>query len=234
MTDDFALPPHEREGVYHAIHRRRDIRHFRPEPVPNAVLARLLTAAHHAPSVGFMQPWDFILVTDPGIRAEVKVAFLEERRRAALAFAEPRRSQYLAYKLEGILDAPLNLCVTCDTARGDEVLGRSSIPRTDVYSTCLAVENLWLAARAEGVGVGWVSILRNDALQRALQIPAHIIPVAYLCLGYPVNFADSPMLETTKWRDRLPLEDLVHFERWRGEPTDSWSGLCSLLGSPDP
>src|SRR5258708_5651787 len=163
----------ERRGLYRAIYERRDVRSsFKPDAIPDNVLARLLDAAHHAPSVGFMQPWDFIVIADVAVRTQVKELFLAERQRAARAFEEPRRSQYLAYKLEGILDAPLNLCVTCDPTRGGVVLGRSSIPETDVYSTCLAIENLWLAARAEGVGVGWVSILQIDGLREALGIPS--------------------------------------------------------------
>jgi 5,6-dimethylbenzimidazole synthase len=213
---ELALPSEERRGVYSAIYQRRDIRHFRPDAIPAPVLARLLDAAHHAPSVGFMQPWDFIVIADVAVRTQVKELFLAERQRAAQAFEEPRRSQYLAYKLEGILEAPLNLCVTCDPTRGGVVLGRSSIPETDVYSTCLAIENLWLAARAEGVGVGWVSILQTDGLREVLGIPPSVVPVAYLCVGYPQTFPERPMLEATGWRQRLPLAQVVHYDRWGG------------------
>jgi 5,6-dimethylbenzimidazole synthase len=217
LNSSYALPLDERRGVYNAIHQRRDIRHFCSDPLPDTLLAQLLDAAHHAPSVGFMQPWDFIVIADVPIRTEVKALFLAERQQAAQAFDEPRRTQYLSYKLEGILEAPLNLCVTCDPTRGGVVLGRSSIPETDVYSTCLAIENLWLAARAEGVGVGWVSILCNTGLRRVLGIPETVIPVAYLCLGYPQEFPERPMLETTNWRHRLPLAQVVHYDHWRGQ-----------------
>jgi 5,6-dimethylbenzimidazole synthase len=208
--------PDEKEGIYRAIFGRRDIRAFRPDPVPEDVLARILNAAHHAPSVGFMQPWDFILIRDKEIRRRVKDLSDRERQSAALFFEEPRRSKYLSMKLEGILDAPLNLCVTCDPTRGGpQVLGRNSIPETDVYSTCLAIQNLWLAARAEGVGVGWVSILRNAELREILGIPHHIIPVAYLCMGYPRDgFPEEPLLQTNGWRDRIPLDSLTHQENW--------------------
>jgi 5,6-dimethylbenzimidazole synthase len=229
LPPDFALPAEQRRGVYAAIYRRRDIRHFRPDPVPPPVLARLLDAAHHAPSVGFMQPWDFILIADRGLRARVHALFLAERARAAETFPEPRRSRYLAYKLEGILDAPLNVCVTCDVARGGVVLGRRSVPETDVYSTCLAIQNFWLAARAEGLGVGWVSILCPDQLARLLALPPTVVPVAYLCVGYPEAFAERPLLETTGWRARLPLERLVHYERWGGAPTAEWAAVAAAV-----
>lgn len=163
-----------------------------------------------------MQPWDFVLVRDVEIRKRIKDLSDRESRAAALFFDEPRRSKYMSMKLEGILDAPLNLCVTCDPTRGGpQVLGRNSIPETDVYSTCLAVQNLWLAARAEGVGVGWVSVLRNAELREILHIPPHIIPVAYLCLGYPQDgFPGIPQLQSNGWRERLDLDSLVRHETW--------------------
>ncbi|CAI8023690.1 5,6-dimethylbenzimidazole synthase [Geodia barretti] len=130
-------------------------------------LARIIQAAHHGPSVGFMQPWDFIIVGDTKVRGQVKDLFDRERQAAAQFFDEPRRSQYLELKLEGIMESPVNLCITCDPTRADEVLGRNSMPETDVYSTCCAVQNLWLAARSEGVGVGWVSILKTPSTAAA-------------------------------------------------------------------
>lgn len=206
-----------REAVYAAIFGRRDVRSFRPDPVPEETLDRLLTAAHHAPSVGFMQPWDFVIVQDYGIRQRIERTFEEARQAEALRYDEPLRSKYLSMKLEGILDAPLSLCITCDPSRGGSkpVLGRGSIPETDVYSTCLAVQNLWLAGRAEGLGVGWVSIVSNDGLREILGIPSHVTPVAYLCVGYPKeDFLDEPMLQKNGWRDRLSLEPLVHRNSW--------------------
>jgi 5,6-dimethylbenzimidazole synthase len=213
-----AFAPPAREAVYAAIYGRRDIRHFRPDPVPDAVLYRILDAAHHAPSVGFMQPWTFIIVRARETRQRVKELFERERQAAACYYDEPQRSQYLALKLEGILDAPVNICVTCDPTRGGEVLGRNSIPETDVYSACLAVENLWLAARAEGLGVGWVSILKSAWLRAILGIPPHIIPVAYLCVGYPERFETEPLLQRVGWRARLPLASVICEERWQ-EPS---------------
>ncbi|MSQ16160.1 MAG: 5,6-dimethylbenzimidazole synthase [Dehalococcoidia bacterium] len=208
------FPGEQRRGVYRAIYTRRDIRHFRPDSIPDSVLARLVRAAHHGPSVGFMQPWDFILIRDLAVRRQVNELFLKERQAASCFFDEPRRSQYLSMKLEGILESPVNLCITCDPTRAGVVLGRNSVAETDLYSTCCAVQNLWLAARAEGVGVGWVSILKLPQLRQILGIPPHVIPVAYLCLGYPVEFSSKPMLESLGWRDRMPLEQLLHFDGW--------------------
>jgi 5,6-dimethylbenzimidazole synthase len=202
----------ERRGVYRAIYYRRDIRHFRSDPIPDQALARIIQTAHHGPAVGFMQPWDSILIRDWSVRQQVKELFQRERQAAACFFEEPQRSHYLSLKLEGILEAAVNLCITCDPTRGDVVLGRNSIPETDIYSTCCAVENLWLAARCEGIGVGWVSILKLPQLRNILGIPPHIVPVACLCLGYPVEPLQRPLLETVGWRRRLPVEQLVHFD----------------------
>ena len=222
-----AFSQEERQGVYRAVQTRRDVRHFRSDPIPDDALARVIRAAHHGPSVGFMQPWDFILIRDLEKRQQVKDLFERERVAASTFFDEPRRSHYLSLKLEGILEAPVNLCVTCDPTRGEVVLGRNSVPETDVYSTCCAVQNLWLAARSEGIGVGWVSILKLPQLRRILGIPHHIIPVAYLCLGYPTHYLDRPLLETVGWRPRLPLEELLHFDGWgdAASQEEQWQGF---------
>src|SRR5256885_8855230 len=179
----------EREAVYRAIFERRDCRRFLADPLPDDLLARLLVAAHHAPSVGFMQPWNFVIVRAVDVRQRVKEAFERANASAAAQFLEQRGELYRSLKLEGIMEAPVNLCVTCDRTRsGPNVLGRNTIIDTDVYSTCCAIQNLWLAARVEGVGVGWVSILRNEDLREIFGIPDHVIPVAYLCMGYPKEF----------------------------------------------
>jgi len=200
--------------VYEAIYSRCDIRNYRPGSVADDVLLRILGAAHHAGSVGFMQPWNFIVVRDLALRTEVKRCFERENARAAENYEGERRDLYGSLKLEGILESALNLCVTCDRTLGGKVLGRNSILETDLFSTCLAVQNLWLAARAEGVGIGWVSILDNAELSRLLELPEHVVPVAYLTAGYPESFPDKPLLESVGWRNRLPLEDLVYYERY--------------------
>jgi 5,6-dimethylbenzimidazole synthase len=214
-ADRHAFAAQLRRGLYEAIFRRRDIREFLPNPVPDEVLARVLIAAHHAASVGFTQPWDFVVVRDLEHRREVRRVFEEERARNAEQFTGARRQKFLSLKLEGILEAPLNLIVTCEPERfGPGVLGKVSIRDVEVYSTCLAVGNLWLAARAEGLGVGWVSIVRNDALARIFAIPEHVIPVAYLCVGYVRDFPERPLLESAEWASRLPPRALLHFDSW--------------------
>ena len=135
---------------------------------------------------------------------------------AAENYKGERRDKYLSLKLEGILEAPLNLCVTCDTERGGpHVLGRNTVRETDLFSTCCAIQNLWLAARSEGIGMGWVSILKNEEVQEILKIPPAVIPVAYLCLGYVTEFPARPMLEEAGWEKRIPLDELVYFEKWQ-------------------
>ena len=225
QTDIFS--DEEQRGLYRAIFSRRDIRTFKSDPIPPDVLARIIRAAHHGPSVGFMQPWDFIMVQDVEVREKVKDLFDRERQAASSFFDEPRRSHYLSLKLEGIMESPVNVCVTCDPTRAEVVLGRNSVPETDLYSTCCAVQNLWLAARAEGVGVGWVSILKQAQMRKILGVPHHVIPVAYLCLGYPVEFTTEPVLQTAGWRDRLNLEDLVHFDGWGASSADGYWGEFS-------
>ena len=209
--------PEERESVYRAIFTRRDVRsQFRPDkPIPDDVLQRLLTAAHHAPSVGFMQPWNFIVIKSVFMKTRMKVAFTRANNEAALLFPDERRQLYSSLKLEGISDAPVNLCITCDRKRGGPVvLGRTHNYDTDLYSTVCAVQNLWLAARAEGIGVGWVSIVRDEELRGILKLPDHVVPVAYLCMGYVNELYASPELELRGWRQRLPIDELIYSETW--------------------
>ena len=214
----------ERAAVYKAIRLRRDIRRqFESNPISHDVLVRILSAAHHAGSVGFMQPWDFVIIEDRATRQKVLDSFLRERDRAANFYDDARRDLFLSLKLEGILESALNLCVTCDRTRGGpHVLGRSTILETDLYSTCCAVQNLWLAGRAEGIGVGWVSILDPGELSRILGLPDHVVPVAYLCMGYVREFPDGPELQRAGWRQRIPLSELVHVDRWQNKPDGRW------------
>ena len=201
-------------NLYEAIYSRRDVRRFRGDPVPDEIIFRILDAAHHAGSVGFMQPWDFVLIRSIGTRRRVKEMFERENARSAENYTGERRELYESLKLEGILESPLNICITCDRTRGGKVLGRNTVLDTDLFSTCLAVQNLWLAARAEGVGVGWVSILDNAELAGLLELPDLIVPVAYLCMGYPEEFSETPLLESVGWRERIPLEEVVFFEQY--------------------
>lgn len=209
----------ERAAVYRAIHTRRDVRsQFRPDPIGEAVLRRLLEAAHHAPSVGFMQPWNFIVVTDAAVKAQVRAAFDRANAAEAAMFPDARRALYSAIKLQGISEAPVNLCITCDRSRGGPVvLGRTHNRDTDLYSTVCAVQNLWLAARAEGIGVGWVSIFHDADLRAILGLPDHVVPVAYLCLGHVRELHAEPELQARGWARRLALDDLIFADGW-GRP----------------
>ena len=190
---------------------------------------RILDAAHHAPSVGFSQPWDFVLVRDGETRRRIKRSFEAARAEAAAELDGERREAYESLKLEGILESALNVCVTYDHARsGPFVIGRSSMPEAGVYSVCCAIQNLWLAARAEGIGVGWVSILSSADLREALGLPASITPVAYLCLGHVSEFAQRPDLEEAGWLGRMALGDVIHYERWGSRSAPAWETVAGL------
>jgi 5,6-dimethylbenzimidazole synthase len=203
-------------GFYEVVHRRRDVRaEFSGEPVDGEVLARILGAAHSAPSVGLSQPWDFVLVTDDGIRQTFWRHVQDERRSFAETLEGERAERFAGIKIDGILEASLSLVVTYDPARGAPgVLGRHAIADAGLYSVCLAIENMWLACTAEGWGMGWVSFYREAFVCDLLGLPVDIRPVAWLCLG-PVNTVqDVPDLERHGWRARLPLEKVLHLERW--------------------
>ncbi|BAJ00167.1 5,6-dimethylbenzimidazole synthase [Shewanella violacea] len=207
----------ERDAVYKTIFNRRDVRaEFEATPIPDDVLKRILTAAHHAPSVGFMQPWDFVIVRSDETKQKLKQGFIQANREAEALFEGERKEQYRSLKLEGIQEAPIGICVTCDRTRtGPLVLGRTANLDMDLYSSVCAVQNLWLAARAENIGVGWVSIIHDHVLHQTLGIPEHIVPIAYLCLGYVSHFHDQPELEKRGWLKRQSLNSLIHEEQWQ-------------------
>ncbi|WP_338819656.1 5,6-dimethylbenzimidazole synthase [Acidovorax temperans] len=211
-----AFTQEARDAIYHAIFSRRDVRgQFLPTPVSDEVLSRILTAAHHAPSVGFMQPWNFLVVHSQDTKRRVQGAFAKAHAEAADMFEGDKRATYQKLKLEGIIESPVGICITCDRERtGPVVVGRTHMKTMDLYSSVCAVQNLWLAARAEGLGVGWVSIFHQADLQEALGIPKGITPIAYLCVGYVSHFHAKPELETAGWLPRLPIEDLVYFDQW--------------------
>ncbi len=216
-----------RAALATVIDGRRDVRRFRPDPVDDALLERVLEAAHRAPSVGLSQPWRFVVVRATETRARVRALAERERARQAPRFG-PRARAFLDQKVEGVLEAPVGLCVCCVAPpEGTEVLGRSTIPATDVYSTACAIQNLWLTARAEGLGVGWVSFYRPDELRAVLGIPDAVEPVAWLCVGWPDERPLRPGLERAGWARRRPLADVVHHERWP-------SGDAPPTGAPVP
>jgi 5,6-dimethylbenzimidazole synthase len=216
LAEAAPFSPAEREAVYRAILTRRDVRdEFLPDEIADETLMRVLDAAHHAPSVGFMQPWNFLLVRDPAVRGRVREAFERASADEAEQIAPERRDHYRSLKLQGILKASLNICVTCDRGRqGTTGLGRTQQKDTDLLSTACAVQNLWLAARAEGIGVGWVSILREADLREILGIPPEIAIVAYLCVGRVARAYVRPELEVRHWARRLPLDELIFENRW--------------------
>lgn len=200
------------------IERRRDVRaEFTGEPVPDEVLYRVLSAAHAAPSVGLSQPWDFVVVRDDVTRKSFHTHVAEQRLRFAESLSEDQAGVFERIKIEGILESSLSVAVTYDPRRAaPAVLGRHTIPETGLYSVCLAIQNLWLAATAEGLGVGWVSFYEEDFLRDLLEIPAVVRPVAWLCVGPVRNLWGTPDLERHGWRERLPLEAVVHHESYRG------------------
>ncbi len=221
----------EKNGFYKAIFSRRDVRsRFLSKPIEDDILTKILNAAHHAPSVGFSQPWNFILIKDENTKKKIKESFEEERKRSANLVEEPRKGKYLSLKLEGIMDSPINICITYDPSKfGPFVIGRTSIPETGLYSVCCAVQNLWLAARTEGLGLGWVSILSNEILKDVLDLPEQVIPVAYVCLGYVEEFSNKPDLEKAGWLPRLDLKDVVYYEKWDQKENSNWKTIREMI-----
>jgi 5,6-dimethylbenzimidazole synthase len=203
--------------LYDVIERRRDVRtEFTGEPLATAALDRVLSAAHAAPSVGNTQPWDFVLVRDPDTRSLFQGHVANERASYAATLPEERRERFGQIVVEGIREATLGIVVTYDPDRGGrQVLGRHSIDDAGLYSTCLAIQNLWLAATAEGLGVGWVSFYREEFLRDLLAVPHRVRPVAWLCVGPVTHLEEVPDLERHGWRHRRPLTDAVHHETFR-------------------
>ncbi|MBB6170809.1 nicotinate-nucleotide--dimethylbenzimidazole phosphoribosyltransferase [Nocardiopsis mwathae] len=232
----------DRDAIYRAMRERRDVRMgFRADPVPDEVLTRVLGAAHMAPSVGFSQPWDFLIVEDEAVRASVQDLAQSQREEYARALPAARARAFSGLKVEAILDTPLNIVVTVDATRGGRhTLGRHAQPQTAAYSTALAVQNLWLAARAEGLGVGWVSFFDERDLAAVLDLPPHLQVVAYLCVGYVEDFPTEPELALGGWAQRRPLSWAVHRDHYgrRGlpgeEPTSLLEETIAAIGPLDP
>ena len=200
-------------AVYRAIAERRDMRHFRPDPVDPALLQRLLWAAHHAPSVGFMQPWRFIRVTDRALREQMHALVETERQATARALGE-RQDDFMRLKVEGLLDAGEVVVVALADAREKHIFGRRTLPEMDLASVACAIQNMWLAARAEGIGLGWVSIFDPVELARLLGMPAGARPVAILCIGHVEAFYPRPMLEMEQWAERMPIDSVMAENSW--------------------
>jgi 5,6-dimethylbenzimidazole synthase len=202
--------------IYSVIHRRRDVRaQFTGAPIADEALHRILAAAHAAPSVGLSQPWDFIIVRDPAIRRAFHDHVQHERATFAETLDPAAADRFARIKIDGVLESTLSIVVTYDPDRGSPaVLGRHAIADAGLYSVCLAIQNLWLAATAERLGVGWVSFYREPFLRDLLSVPAVIRPVAWLCVGPVTHLADTPDLERHGWRQRRPLHAALHQDRW--------------------
>ena len=211
--NDHAFSAPERQAVYRAIYERRDMRHFNGGEVAPELLRRLLLAAHYGPSVGFMQPWRFIRVSAPALRQQLHAVVEVERVRTAQAMGE-REDDFMRLKVQGLLDAAELLAVVLPDGREKHIFGRRTLPQMDLASTSCAIQNLWLAARAEGLGMGWVSIFDPLTVAEVLGLPAGAEPVGLLCLGPVAQFYDRPMLEEENWARREALADLVFDDQW--------------------
>jgi 5,6-dimethylbenzimidazole synthase len=203
----------QRDAVYRAIAGRRDMRHFLDRPVAPEVLERLLQAAHQAPSVGLMQPWRFIRITDRQLRRDIHALVDAERRATAQALGE-REQEFMRLKVEGILECGELLIAALMDRRESHIFGRRTLPQMDLASVACAIQNLWLAAYAEGLGLGWVSLFEPDALKQLLHMPADSEPIAILCLGHVENFYPAPMLQLENWAQPAPLRSFVMENGW--------------------
>jgi len=209
--------PAEQAAVYRAIAERRDMRHFCGGEVPPEQLARLLGAAHQAPSVGLMQPWRFLRISDPALRQRLHELVEEERCATAEALGE-RSDDFMKLKVQGILDCAEVLVAALMDGREAHVFGRRTLPEMDLASLSCAIQNLWLAARCEGLGMGWVSLFEPESVRSLLEMPEGAQPAAILCLGPVEAFYPRPMLEEEGWRQGRPLEELVFENRWGQKP----------------
>jgi nicotinate-nucleotide--dimethylbenzimidazole phosphoribosyltransferase len=227
----WALTPDVRAALYEVVGARRDVRRFRPDPVPPETLDRVLAAAHAAPSVGHSQPWRFVVVRDPAVRDRAAVLTDRERLRQAALLEPDAGRRLLDLQLEGVREAPLGVVVCCDRrAPAAGVLGRATFPDADLWSCAAAIQNLWLAARAEGLGLGWVTLFRPDELAGLLGLPDCVVTLGWLCLGWPDERPPAPGLERAGWSRRLPLSDVVFTDRW---PASDAAAPTSHLAAPD-
>ncbi|MDU8543787.1 5,6-dimethylbenzimidazole synthase [Pseudomonas syringae group sp. J248-6] len=212
MTEQ-AFSPEERAAVYRAIAERRDMRHFVGGTVAPELLARLLEAAHQAPSVGLMQPWRFIRISDPALRGKMQAQVEEERIRTAQALGE-RTDEFMKLKVEGINDCAEVLVAALMEGREQHIFGRRTLPEMDMASLSCAIQNLWLASRAEGLGMGWVSLFDPEALAELLGMPEGAKPLAIICLGPVKEFYPAPMLVMEGWAQARPLHELLYENQW--------------------
>lgn len=208
-----SFSPADREAIYRAIHERRDMRHFRGEAIAPEVMWRLIDAALHAPSVGFMQPWRIVRITCPRIRGRLYGSVERERLRTADDLGE-RRESFMKLKVEGLCECAEVLVMALMEGREQYVFGRRTLPEMDLASVACAIQNMWLAARAEGLGMGWVSLFDPHEVAALLGMPAGAKPVAILCIGHVERFYDAPMLEKERWANRRSVDECVFENRW--------------------
>ena len=213
QTVSHRYPQVQIDALYRVIRERRDMRHFLPDPVAPELLERLLQAAHQGPSVGFMQPWRFIRIRNQALRQQIH-ALVEQERIATARALDQREDEFMRLKVEGIRECGELLVAALMDQRERHVFGRRTLPQMDLASLSCALQNMWLAARAEGLGMGWVSLFEPAALARLLHLPEGAEPVAVLCLGHVPAFYDKPMLEQEQWASRQHLHDLVFEDRW--------------------
>lgn len=218
----YAFSQPEIDAVYRAIYERRDMRHFVKGEVPAEVLSRLLNAAHHAPSVGLMQPWRFIRITSQAIREDIYALVQAERLRTSEAFSKhentDRMTDFMRLKVEGILACGEILIVTLCDKRDRHIFGRRTMPEMDLASVSCAIQNMWLAARAEGFGMGWVSMFEPDTLAELLKMPKDAKPIAIMCIGHVEAFYQAPMLIEEGWASEKPLKDMLMENYWQDLP----------------
>ena len=229
----WAMPAATRQALHDVIAARRDVRRYRPDPVPDDVLSRVLGAAHAAPSVGHIQPWRFLVVRDPAVRDRAAVLTDRERLRQAAQLEPDAGRRLLDLQLEGVREAPLGVVVCCDrrTAAAG-VLGRATFPDADLWSCAAAIQNLWLAARAEGLGMGWVTLFRPEELAGLLGLPDGVVTLGWLCLGWPDERPPAPGLERAGWSRRAPLSDVVLADRWPSDDDAAPAAPPSHLPAP--
>ena len=220
MTDTHRFTDPEVRGVYRAIHERRDMRHFVSAPVDPLIMDRLFHAAHHAPSVGYMQPWRFIRITRPELRCALQSLVEAERLRTAEALGE-RGAEFMKLKVEGMDRCAELVVVALMDGREKYVFGRRTLPEMDLCSVACAIQNMWLAARAEGIGLGWVSLFDPVALASLLDMPEGACPIAILCIGQVEAFYSEPMLELEGWSARQPLQEMIYLDRWNATASDT-------------
>lgn len=207
----------QKKVVYDVIKRRRDVRTFTPEPIREEAIMNIIQAGHDGPSVGFMQPWNFIIIEKEEIKEKLAWAANKEKRALAIHYEnkDERHQKFLGLKVQGLKEAPITICVTCDPTRGgSHVLGRNSIPETDIMSTACAIQNMWLAATVEGLAMGWVSFYKKNDIRDILNIPPHIDPVALLSIGQTDQYPDKPILEKEGWEKRREIEKLIFHDVW--------------------